>query len=297
VNTETVSNCLITLKHDVDVAAEEMGVLVDILVTEGQVVQKDQQIAQIDDKQAEVLREVARHKLLAAEEEAKNTLNVEHAKAASQVREVELYQAKEAEKAYSGTVSDSEMRRLAYSLKEARLAIGQAEHDLRVAAISADVQRAELQSAELDVDRRKIKSPLDGVIVKQYVQAGNWVRPGEPVVRVISMDKLYVDGYVSAARFLPAEIDKCVVSGTVQLPRGGQEAFEGVIVFASLVIEAGPRFLVRAEVQNKRIAVRSPAGTTRPAWLLRPGDVVSMTIHLDQRAAELGLDDPAISAR
>jgi multidrug efflux pump subunit AcrA (membrane-fusion protein) len=268
--TERISECLITLKHDVDVASEEAGVLVDIPVEEGQAVAKDDLLAQINDAQVRALRDVAQHRLKAAEAEADNDVNIRHAQAAAKVRETEYLQAQEAERALPGTVSGSEMRRLAYSAVEARLAIEQAERDLNIADITVDVQKAELDAADLDVERRKIKAPRDGVVVKRFEQVGEWVRPGDPLVRVISLDTLYLDGSVDAKRFSPADVEGCLVTGTAPRPRGGEAEFQGRIVFASPEVESGANFAVRAEVEN-------------PGHLLRPGEFVDMTIHLDRR--------------
>jgi macrolide-specific efflux system membrane fusion protein len=284
--TETISSCLVTLIHEVDVPAEEPGVLVDVLAEEGQSVQEGDQLVQIDDTQVQTLKEVAEYKRDAAKAEWENDVNVRHAKAAAMVSEAELIQANEANEELRGTVSYSEIRRLALALKKARLGIEQTEHEREIAGKTLQVQEAELRAAEDDVDRRRIYSPLNGVVVHRHVQVGNWVRPGDPVVRVIGMDKLRIEGFLDATRFSPAEVDGAPVSGTVSLPRGRVEEFTGRIVFASPETEAGPQFLVKAEVENPKVNVETAAGT-RLYWLLRPGDVVDMTIHLDQLPASV----------
>lgn len=277
----SVTGCLVTLKHDVDVAAEEAGILMDVLVTEGQEVKKGDLLAQIKDTQVQALKEVAKYKLEAAEEEAKNDVNVRHAEATALVREQDLAMALDANAEAPGSVSSSEIRKLGLALNEARLAIEQAQHDLNIAAKTVSVREAELRAAEDDVQRRKIHSPLDGLVVKRYVQPGVWVKPGDPVVRVISLDTLYVEGSVDASQYAPEDVENRMVTGTVTLPSGRQGAFRGKIIFADPEIQAGPQFLVRAEVDNRD-------------RVLRPGQTPTMTIHLDRPAPPAG---PRPSAR
>ncbi|HID76035.1 MAG TPA: HlyD family efflux transporter periplasmic adaptor subunit [Planctomycetaceae bacterium] len=267
---EVIRNCLVTLKHDVDVPAEETGVLMEIAVEEGQRVRQGQLIARIDDTRAQALLDVAKYQLEVAKEQAGNDVNVRHAKATAEVREQELIQVQEANAEVPGAVSYSEVRRLALALNEARLAIEQAQHDLNVAAKTVLVREAELRAAQDDVRRRKITAPLDGLVVKRYAQVGNWVKPGDPVVRVISVDVLRVEGYLDAHKFSPKQVENALVTGRVNLPGGQRGTFQGRIVFASPEIEAGFKFLVRAQVDNKD-------------WLLHPGQVVDMTVHLDRK--------------
>jgi macrolide-specific efflux system membrane fusion protein len=296
IGTETIPNCLVTLIHEVDVPAEEAGVLVDVFAEEGQSVREGDQLAQIDDARAQTAKEVTEYKRDAAQAEWENDVNVRYSKAGAMVSEAELIQANEANEELAGTVSYSDVRRLALKLKESRLRIEQSEHERKIAEKELQVAEGELRAAEDDVDRRKIKSLLDGVVVQRYVQAGNWVRPGDPVVRVIDMDTLRIEGFLDANRFSPAEVDGAPVSGTVSLPRGGEKEFTGKIVFASPETEAGPQFLVKAEVKNPKVNVETAAGI-RPYWLLRPGDVVEMTIHLDQLPVSAAPTGPAVSAR
>jgi len=54
---------------------------------------------------------------------------------------------------------------------------------------------------------------------------------------------------------------------------GRNEQFQGKIAFASDKVEAGPRFLVKAEVANRQ-------DQRTGAWVLRSGLNATMSIHL-----------------
>ncbi|NUQ60838.1 MAG: HlyD family efflux transporter periplasmic adaptor subunit, partial [Pirellulales bacterium] len=149
----------------------------------------------------------------------------------------------------------------------------------RIAAVSVSVRKGELDAAGLDVERRQITSPLDGVIVKRHLHEGEWVRPGDPVLHIVRMDRLRIEAFLDARQVSPGEVDGKPVVVEVALAHGRTEPFPGKIVFVSPTVEAGPRFLVKAEVINRK---------ENEHWLLRPGQNARMSIQWKQPAALLG---------
>jgi multidrug resistance efflux pump len=124
-----------------------------------------------------------------------------------------------------------------------------------------------LKITELDVQRRQVKAPFDGVIVEVFVHEGEWVRSGDPILRVVHMDQLRVEGSLDANRITPGDVDGKDV--TVSL-KGQSQEFHGKVVWASPIVEPGGRFRVRAEVANQKNGGH---------WLLRPGMGATMRIH------------------
>ena len=291
--TFAVSECLITLINDVDVAAQEAGVLKELKtpvldaggnrsyveVREGLEVVEGQSLGRIDDDVQRKLKEVEQYKLEVAKKEAQNTIKVDYSKAAYAVAHAEVEQAKEANRRYPGTVPPAELNRMILNRTQADLGIDQAEYDLEIAAVSVSLREAENEVADLQIARRRILAPVDGVVQERYVEEGEWVKPGDPVLRIVRINRVRVEGLVQASRLSPAKLRRGQ-RVTVRLDPDQGQAVPGHIVFVSPIMSTGARFEVWAEVENKRI----PTDPSRPEegpWLLSPGLQAEMTIHLD----------------
>jgi multidrug efflux pump subunit AcrA (membrane-fusion protein) len=267
------SGCLVTLMGDgdVEVPAQEQGVLMEIPVKEGQAVKKDDTLGQIDDSQAKMAMEVARNQWLSAQAEADNEVSILYARAAFAVAQAEVQQALEANGQQPNTFSRSEVLERQLKARQYELQIQQAQHEKKVNGHKADEKHAELDAAALEVTRRHIKSPLDGIVVKRFRHAGEWVKPGDPVVRLIRADRLRIEGMLDARLVVPSEIINQPVTISVMLPSDTRpKEFTGTVVFANPIVEAGMQFLVHAEVENRQ---------ENGFWLLRPGLIVKMTIQ------------------
>ncbi|OHB79234.1 MAG: hypothetical protein A2V98_06025 [Planctomycetes bacterium RBG_16_64_12] len=275
----TIPGCLVTLIEDVDVPAQEAGVLKELLVREGDEVSKGDPLGRIDDELEQKLKKVAEYKLQVAQKEAGNDYSVQAAKANELVTEAEVKQAQEADRRKPGTVAPAEFNRMLLQNRHASLQWKQAVYDQEIAAVSVQVREAEDGVAALQIDRRRIAASLDGIVMERYFDEGEWVRPGDPVLRIIRMDRLRIEGFVDATKVSPAQVSvgqkvTVVPDSDEPLPGGpdaAQEPREGEIVFVSPVVEAGPRFLVWAEVANEG---------HDGYWPLRPGFHADMTISL-----------------
>jgi macrolide-specific efflux system membrane fusion protein len=279
-------DCVVTLIADVnvpaDLQAQEGGVLTGLRtdtpgpdgqplkVTEGVQVKLGQVLAQIDLRTAQAIEQAAQYRLQAAEREAKNDVNVRYAKAAALVAHADFESAEIANRDVPGTIPAIEVRRLRLLWEQYMLQIEQALHEQELADKNLSVRQAELEVAQLDLQRRQIKAPTDGVVVEVYVDEGEWVRAGDPILRVVRIDKLRVEGFLDANKLLPAQVDGKPVTVEMGMPGGLKRTFEGKVVYASYLVETGARFRIRAEVDNQQVD---------GAWQLRPGQTVTMTIH------------------
>jgi multidrug efflux pump subunit AcrA (membrane-fusion protein) len=267
-----LERCLVSLVEEAKVPAREPGVLIQLAVREGDVVKKGAVIAKIDDNQPQMERRkaVAEHEQAVAK--AESDVDVRYSVAAELVAEAEHKKALESHAKVPGSVTEVERDRLMLSEKKGELQIEQAQLERRLAALAAQSKEVEVLAAENAIDRRLIKSPLDGVVVQLFPHEGEWMQPGDPLAHVVRADKLRVEGYVDAARLGPEEVSGRPVTVAVTLTGGRRETFTGKIVFTSPLVESGGDYRVFAEVEN-----RQAPGTQQ--WLLRPGQTASMTIH------------------
>ena len=120
-----------------------------------------------------------------------------------------------------------------------------------------------------------VAAPWAGVVVERYRRAGEWVQQGEPILRMVQMDKLRVEGFLKLEDFAPLEVDGAEVTVTFELTRGRVETRKSHIAVVSPEVSGG-EFRVIAYVDNELESnLRG-----KKQWLLRPGMMAQMTIVL-----------------
>jgi multidrug resistance efflux pump len=268
--------CYVLVKREVEVPAQEAGLLDTFDVEKGDGVTADAMIAKIDDRQAVMKKNVAQAEFKAAEEQAKNNVNVRFSKAAAEVAKAELQKAAEARRELTNAVSAAEFRRLQLSLQKSELGIEQADMEWKVAGLTAEVKKTEMQAADVDIKRREIRTPITGQVMEVFKEKGEWVQAGEPVALIVQMDVLKVEGYVNIKEVSPAQVKGKPVTVRAKLTGGEEVEFQGKVTFVSPEVEIGGSYRISADIINRQ----DPSGE----WLLRPGLETSMTIHVDRAA-------------
>ena len=268
-----LSNCLVSLVEEAKVPAREAGVLLELAVREGDAVRSGEMIARIDDNQPQMEKRKAKAEHDQAVAKAESDVDIRYSIAAEKVAEAEHMKALESHTKVPGSVTEVERNRLKLNEQKSELQIEQARLEQRMSVLAAASKGVELEAAENAVERRLIKSPLDGVVVQIFPHQGEWMQPGDPLAHVVRIDKLRVEGFVNAGQWNAEDVRDRPVTVEVQMAGGRREAFEGRIVFTSPLVQAGNNFRVVAEVDNRQTADR---------WLLRAGQTATMTIHSQQ---------------
>jgi macrolide-specific efflux system membrane fusion protein len=228
-------------------------------------------LGQIDDREARMAKEVAELKLSASDERVANDVEVRYARKAAEVARAEYDEAIDANRREPGTYSAAEVRRLKLNWEKLLLQIEQSEVQHKIDSYENNIQRAEVKAAQMGIDKRKIDAPIDGIVVELYKKRGEWVEPGQPLVRVVRMDKLRVEGYLPSEQFTPAELLGRDATIVIRLARGHSVNFRTKISFVSPLVEGSGEYRLWADLNNT-----APNGY----WLVRPGLTAEMTIHL-----------------
>jgi multidrug efflux pump subunit AcrA (membrane-fusion protein) len=271
-----LDRCLVSLVEEAKVPAREAGVLMELVIREGDVVRKNDVIAKIDDDQPQMEKRKAQAEYDQALAKAQSDVDVQYSEAAEKVAEAEYKKALESHTKVPGSVTEVERDRLALNEKKSELQIDQARLEQRLAALAAQSKEVEVLAAENAIGRRLIKSPLDGVVVQVFPHQGEWMQPGDPLARVVRVDKLRIEGYVDSSRFGPDKVRDRPVTVEVMLADDRKETFKGRIMVTSPMVESGGDFRVVAEVENRQ-------DPNSQQWLLQPGQTARMTIHSSQR--------------
>jgi multidrug efflux pump subunit AcrA (membrane-fusion protein) len=237
---------VVKLIDEVILSSERAGVLGPVTVKEGAVVAEGQLLATLKD-------DVARATLAVAEIEASSDVDIRFAQNASEVAAVEYDKVQEANRRQPGTVPGVEVRRARLAADKTVLEIEKAQH-------TRDVQLAKRDEAAVQLASYKIEAPFDGIVTRVYLTRGAAIKPGDPVIELVSTKKVRVEGFVKLKVALTIRPGAPVI---VELPvpdasgAMSKQSFSGKIVFVDVkVVPIEHTVRVWAEVENVNNALR-----------------------------------------
>lgn len=267
-------NCVVGLVDDIELHATEAGILDHVGVKEGARVRAEDVLVQIDTSEAKKARQVAKYALRRAVEAARDDVEIRYAEASLKVAEATVLELEETISKVAKAVTEADIREARLNANKAKLQIEKAKHDQELANLDAWTKKAELEAAEMAIERRTLRAPFNGVVQKKYRDEKEWVNPGDPILRLIRLDELQVEGSVPLAQHTPAELDGCEVTITVPSGGGKTATATGRIVYIDPILMRGAdgqEAKVRAEVTNRE---------QNGHWTILPMMNARMTIHL-----------------
>ena len=158
------------------------------------------------------------------------------------------------------------MDQLRLAAEKALLAIEQADDEQAISRLTLHQKETELESARLKVDQHRVTAPFAGMVVQVKKQRGEWLSPGDTVLRLVRLDRLRVEAFVPARDF-SVGLAGAGVTLFVELTGKGRTGFEGAVVFVSPEVNSvNGQVRLWAELENKGL-------------LLRPGQSGTLVIH------------------
>ena len=264
-----IESALLTLIEHADLPASESGPLVQREIVEGATVVSDAVLGKIDDHEATLVLERAKTELRIAEAIVENDIKVRFARKSQEVALAELKRSQESIEKFPKSVSQTELDRLRLLADKATLEIEQAQVDHEQAKLSKLLKQSDVERAELLLQRRKIKAPFPGMVVSWKKQRGEWVEAGTPVVRIIRLNRLRAEAFVSSRIPVGDLLDR-PVQLFVDLPGKPKSRFEGKLVFVDPEIDpVNNQMRIYAEIDNTKLQ-------------LRPGQSAMMVIPLEK---------------
>ncbi|MCA9205609.1 MAG: HlyD family efflux transporter periplasmic adaptor subunit [Pirellulaceae bacterium] len=266
-----LSHCVISLIDDIQIPAEQAGVLVEIVAQENARVQPGDLLAKVDASDALLRKAAAEAELAAAKAKAENDIEIRNAIATAKVADAEYADSLDINRRSPNTIAATQLRREQLTAEREHLRIDVAKMQQAIDGYQVHVRKAELDAAMNEIERRQVDAPIAGEVVQLYRRAGEWVQPGDPIMRLVRMDRLRVEGFVDAANYSARDVQGARVTISVQLPGGSRRSFEGEITFVSPIVEANGEYRVWAEVENTM---------EDNFWVLRPGKSAEMEIYV-----------------
>jgi RND family efflux transporter MFP subunit len=251
-----IPSAVIKVSEEVAVPARDAGVLAKIEVKEGQLVEEGDCVVRLLDTDIRLAVERARLEAEIALRKFKNDVDLRYAKKSTEVAKAELARSLDTNEKYPKTVSNSELDRQRLLVDQGELQIQKAQHDMEIAGLTREIRESEHKIASEQLERRTVLAPLRGMIVEVLRRRGEWVQPGDTVVRIVRLDRLKAEGFLPAKH---ASLD--LVGSKVRLKIVGTEnkpmEFAGHIVFVNPEIDPlNSQVRVWAEVENPDLKLR-----------------------------------------
>jgi RND family efflux transporter MFP subunit len=246
------------------VAALEDGRIVTVLVREGARVTKGDVLARLDDR-----------RLRAQIAESEATLKA--TQAIIDQRRAELAKADQGHKRANQLVQRRVVSQQDYDHAEADASVARA----RLTAAERERTQIESQRQLLQVrlDDTTIAAPFDGYVVERHVEPGEWVRPGDAIVTLVSAGT--IEAWLEVPERFAGDVAQATTPITVEVPAVGQSI---------------------AARQSKRVPQMDPRARTffvvvelsDHAGLLTPGMAVSAWVPVGPRSTQLTVPGDAV---
>jgi RND family efflux transporter MFP subunit len=204
------------------------GRIAEVTVKDGDRVKQGQLLARLDDAAEQV-------QLAQLRAQAGDTSRIEAAKAQTDQRRVELRRLQEAD-------------RPALEVDRAKLEVVIGELSHRLAELEQQQNAREVRRTEIQLDRMRMISPIDGLIEKVWLQAGEVADKERPVIRVVKIDPLRVDAPVPIDQAAALTVGQKALVTLKNAPTATREA--SIVYIAAEADAASNTLTVRVELPN-----------------------------------------------
>ncbi len=252
-----IDSVLVSLIEQVEVPAREVGQLNKMLVKEGMSVQEGEVLARIEDSEAVLLLKQAKLESEMSKLKAENDVNIRFARKAYEVAKSELQRAEDSIKKYPKSISKTELDRLKLTAEKAELEIEQATEDAKTSQLEARLKQNAEEIASLAVQRRRVVAPISGMVVQIMAKNGEWVRPGDTVLRILKLDRLRAEGLINASKLQELNLKGRPVVLVVNQGAKNELEFQGKISFVSPEINpVNHQTRVWADIENPDLKLK-----------------------------------------
>jgi multidrug resistance efflux pump len=249
---------ILSFVNDIKVVAQADGILLDILVDEGTMVSKDTVMIQIDNRLANAEKEIATRELESARLKAEDDSQIKFSEASFDVSSSVFKRSQELYEKIAESLDDLEKKRLEKIKAGFQIDVSKREQKINEAAVG--VNEAKLNASLVQLELRTIKAPFSGVVASVQKERFDWVKAGEEILRLVSLEKFRVKGTVRLMES-PNLLEGARAKVIVPIGAGKVEEIQGVVGYVSPESQGtGARndgtheYAVWVEIPNKQVA-------------------------------------------
>jgi macrolide-specific efflux system membrane fusion protein len=191
-----VADVGITLIEAAEVPARVAGVLAQVLVREGQDIDQGAPIAQIDDADVRLQLQRVEVEYENLQQRAESRVTVLLAEETLRLAQLTLRRAERSAEEFARSVPEAELDRLRMEVNRASLEVQKANEEFRTAQLAVRAGKSDVLLHQQAVEQRRVLAPIRGVVVEIRRRLGEWVTPGETVVRLVRTDRVRAEGFL-----------------------------------------------------------------------------------------------------
>lgn len=243
---------VVSVLQQVEVPARAIGSLQSLNVDEGDLVEKGQLLATIDDGDAALTVKRAEIDLQTTTDEAANEVRILVAEKSLALANSELARAKKSRALFKDVIPEEEVELRQLKVDKASLDLKQAEHEHKQAQQQQRLAENDLAVAQRNQARHRIEAPFAGMVVEVNRRAGEWCEPGQTVLRIVRLDRLRAEELVNADQLKDLKAGQAV-----RLRLGSEREASGVLKFISPEINpVDGRVRIWAEIDNRKLTIK-----------------------------------------
>jgi len=230
-----VQSVIVRLIDQVDVPAQSLGVLSEIKIQEGDRVKAKQILGELDPQEAQLLLDQAVAQQAIAAQQAIDDVAVRAAKLSVAYATDEHARLAKANQEQPRSVSESELAKSKQAMEQALLDLEKQENEIKLKKLQSDRTKSELAIAQRNLALRSVTAPLTGVVVSVLRSPGEWVKPGDKLFRIVSIDRLRAEGFAQST-----SIDVNAQGAKAQFVADQEStasAIQGTVVFVSTEVD------------------------------------------------------------
>ena len=286
---------------DANLSFQISGRVAAVNVQEGQSVNQNQVIAELDRAEFQARHDQAKANLNRAQKTkeqlqtalkiSKNTLPSEVTRASAVVKSAKDT-LQDAEKNYKrfaelfrkGVVTEKERDtvKLIYDVARSRLAEAQsalnmaegnlsriesAAQDIATSNAQIDLAQAALEQAEIQLDYTRLKSPLDGVVISRNIEPGETVNPGREVITISDLSRVDLKIFVDETQIGKVKPGQ---KAEVKVDTFPDRVFEGFVSFISPEGEFTPK-IIQTKKERVKLVYLVKISIANPGKELKAG--------------------------
>jgi len=208
-----INSAIVSIAESIEIPAEQSGVLVELNVQPGQIVKAGQLVARVKDEGLSLKLAHVRMEHELAKMAAESQVDLLYSQKSYDVAVSELRRSENANLRVPNSVPESRLEKQGLEKDRTELKLEQARRDLEMAAFRTRLTSSNIQIAQAELSKTKMKAPMSGLVVSVEKQVGEWVEASNVVCTVVRTDRLWIQGLLpaqQAARIVvgaPVEIE------------------------------------------------------------------------------------------
>ncbi len=208
-------------------SAQVAGTIRELKANEGDRVSAGQLLGRINDEAVRLELEQLRIQEEIANRKQTNDINRRLAEKGQQVAQTEYQRALTANARVPNTYPINEIDRLKLVADQAKLEVERAAYEQELAGMEVTLAKGNYRKTYELYTRHQVTAPTAGVVVAVEKRTGEWVEPGSDLLRIVRIDRLRVEGFISAAHAQQKLVGKTATITT------SDDSIKGTVVFVS----------------------------------------------------------------